>query len=232
MSNNRFLDAYKRASDIPLLVLSILFVGILVISNFHFDIAEQNQDLFSKMNLFIWLVFAADFALLLVSAESKKTFLKTHWIDLALVLLPFLRVLRIIRVGMLFFRKIDSFKNRFMISIPIYTVTSTLLFTILGASAVYDAEFTNENGNIKTPGDALWWAVVTVFTVGYGDKFPVTTEGRWYAAGLMICGIAVVGSVTATFASWLISQVREVESEQEKILEKLAAIEEGLNSKK
>lgn len=232
MAQKTFVDSYKKISDIPLLALSILFVAILILSNFHFEIAEKNEDLFSLLNLIIWVIFAVDFSVQFIASDSKRTFLKSHWVDLALVLLPFLRVLRIIRVGMLFFRKIDSFKNRFMISIPVYTVAVTIFFTALGASAVYDAEFANENANIKTPGDALWWAVVTVFTVGYGDKFPVSTEGRWYAVGLMICGIAVVGSVTATFASWLISQVRQVESDQEKILEKLNAIEASLDSNK
>lgn len=94
---------------------------------------------------------------------------------------------------------------------------------------MYDSEYLNNNSNIKTPSDAIWWAIVTIFTVGYGDKFPITAEGRLYATGLMICGIAVVGSVTATFATWLVSQVREVETEQKMIIDKLNEISQKLD---
>jgi voltage-gated potassium channel len=57
----------------------------------------------------------------------------------------------------------------------------------------------------------LWWALTTIATVGYGDRYPVTGQGRLVAAGLMVAGIAVLGVVTASIASWLIEKVREVE---------------------
>jgi voltage-gated potassium channel len=222
------LKQYEQFSEIPLLLLSVLFVVLIVTSNFHFDFVEGHKDLISALNLAIWLIFAADFIFLFFKSNDKKKYVTSHFLDLLLVILPFLRALRIVRVATLFFRKIDSLKTKFIISIPLYTFSSTLLFMVLGASAVYDAEYKVEAGNIKSPGDAIWWAVVTIFTVGYGDKFPVTSTGRWYAAGLMVCGIAVVGAVTATFASWLIGQVREVESDQEKILQKIGEIQKSL----
>jgi voltage-gated potassium channel len=229
LKKNNGFSRYQNIANIPLLVLSFIFVIIFVIGNFHLALAEDNLGLLNKLNWLIWAVFCIDYALMFILSENKSQFFRSHLVDLALVILPFLRVLRIIRVGMLFFRKIDAFKSKFIISIPLYTISSTILFSVLGASAVFDAEYQNDSANIKTPGDALWWAIVTVFTVGYGDKFPVTTEGRWYAVGLMACGIAVVGSVTATFASWLISQVREVESDQEKILQKIEEIQKKLD---
>ena len=57
----------------------------------------------------------------------------------------------------------------------------------------------------------MWWALATISTVGYGDMYPVTTVGRFVAAGLIVCGIGVLGVVTATFASWLIERVEDVE---------------------
>lgn len=59
----------------------------------------------------------------------------------------------------------------------------------------------------------MWWAVTTVTTVGYGDRYPITVEGRFVAVGLMISGIALIGVVTASFATWLIDRVRQVEAE-------------------
>ncbi len=77
----------------------------------------------------------------------------------------------------------------------------------LGSLAVLDAERSAPEANITSFGDALWWSATTVTTVGYGDRFPVTTEGRLVAVVLMLLGIAVVSSVTAAVASWFLSQV-------------------------
>jgi len=76
----------------------------------------------------------------------------------------------------------------------------------LGAIAVLDAEQDAADANITTFGDALWWACTTVTTVGYGDRYPVTLEGRAVAVVLMIIGIGVVGAVTASVATWLMSR--------------------------
>lgn len=83
----------------------------------------------------------------------------------------------------------------------------------LGALAILDAEQSADDANIVTLGDALWWATTTVTTVGYGDRFPVTTEGRFVALALMLVGIALIGSVTAAVAAWFISQVEAERAE-------------------
>jgi hypothetical protein len=81
------------------------------------------------------------------------------------------------------------------------------------ALAVLDAERGKPGANITTFGDAIWWAMTTITTVGYGDRYRTTAIGRLAAAGLMIGGIALLGVVTATLASWLIEQVAETEDE-------------------
>lgn len=78
--------------------------------------------------------------------------------------------------------------------------------------AVLDAERGRPGAIIVSFGDAVWWAVTTVTTVGYGDLYPVTTEGRLIAVGLMVAGIALIGVVTASVATWLIDRVRQVEA--------------------
>jgi voltage-gated potassium channel len=84
---------------------------------------------------------------------------------------------------------------------------------VCAALAVLDAERHVHGSNITTFGNALWWAIVTVTTVGYGDHFPVSIEGRFIAAGLMIGGVALIGVVTASFAAWFINRVRAEEEE-------------------
>lgn len=88
-----------------------------------------------------------------------------------------------------------------------YVVGTALAACGLGALAVLDAERGAPDANITTFGDALWWAATTVTTVGYGDRYPVTSTGRVIAVALMVVGIAVVGSVTAAVAAWLVANV-------------------------
>lgn len=94
-----------------------------------------------------------------------------------------------------------------------YVIGTAVAAVGLGALAMLDAEREARDANITTIGDALWWAATTVTTVGYGDRYPVTAEGRCVALALMLVGIAVVGSVTAAVAAWFVAQVqRESES--------------------
>jgi voltage-gated potassium channel len=89
----------------------------------------------------------------------------------------------------------------------VYTVGAALLVLLISALAVLDAE--QRQGTIDTFGEALWWAFVTMTTVGYGDFYPVTFMGRCVAAGLMVGGIALIGAVTATLASWIVEKVAD-----------------------
>lgn len=76
----------------------------------------------------------------------------------------------------------------------------------VAALAVYDAEL-DSGGPITTFGDAVWWGFETITTVGYGDYYPVTVTGRIVAVGLMVGGLALIGVVTATLASWIVQRV-------------------------
>lgn len=78
------------------------------------------------------------------------------------------------------------------------------MIVIMGA-AILDIERNAVGSNIHTPMDALWWGLVTITTIGYGDKFPVTTEGRLVAAVLIIFGVAMISTLTASFAAWILS---------------------------
>jgi voltage-gated potassium channel len=85
----------------------------------------------------------------------------------------------------------------------------------LAAIAVLDVERDAEGANITTFGDAVWWAATTVTTVGYGDRYPVTTEGRVIAVALMVAGIATVGAVMASIAAWMVAQVQQTDARDE-----------------
>lgn len=98
--------------------------------------------------------------------------------------------------------------------VGVYLFGSVTLIIFVGSVAALDAE-RGSSGPIQSFGEALWWSVTTISTVGYGDAYPVTTTGRFVAAGLMLAGIAVIGVVTAAFASWLVERVAQIEEDAE-----------------
>lgn len=203
------LTAYKRFSLFPLTLLSILFLFGYLVDSFRIQLAAVNENFFTNLNLIIWFVFAFDYFVMLYLSNDRVRFFRSHLFDLALVLIPHIRVLRALRILLLFERVIGGLKGKIYVSIPYYVAGAASLLILLAGGAIYQAESNIPESNIKTPGDALWWATVTVTTVGYGDRFPVSTEGRWIAVALMISGIAVVGSITASLAAWIVNKVNE-----------------------
>ncbi len=157
-----------------------------------------------------WVTFGIDYAARLGLSHDRWTFVRTHPLDLLVVALPLLRPLRLLRLITLL-----SVLNRYAGGgalrgrVVLYLVGSTVLLLIVAGLAVLDAERGAVGGNIETAGDAFWWAITTMTTVGYGDRFPVTGIGRLVGAGLMVAGIAVLGTVTATLASYIIDRVGE-----------------------
>jgi len=129
------------------------------------------------------------------------------------IALPILRPLRLLRLVMLLRvlnrRATNSLRGR----VITYVSGATVLIIGSAGLAVLDAERGHPGADINNYGDALWWAMTTIATVGYGDRYPVTGQGRFVAAGLMLAGIALLGVVTASIASWLIEKVREVEAD-------------------
>jgi len=97
--------------------------------------------------------------------------------------------------------------------VAIYVVGGASLLAFCAALAVLDAERRNHDASITDFGDAMWWAVTTMTTVGYGDEY-LPRPGRFVASVLMVAGIALLGTVTATLASWLVEQVSQTEDRE------------------
>ena len=157
-----------------------------------------------------WAMLAADYAVRFGLSSNRLGFLSKTPFDLIVVVLPLLRPLRLLRLVTLLNALNRYAGNSLRGKVGIYLVGSVSLIVFVASLAVLDAERSGD-GSIQSFGDALWWAITTITTVGYGDSFPVTTTGRFIAAGLMFAGIAVLGVVTASFASWLIERVTEIE---------------------
>jgi voltage-gated potassium channel len=177
-----------------------------------------------------WMLFVADYLVRLVLAESRRTFVVRHWLDLIVIALPLLRPLRLLRLIPLLSVINRRATTRLQGRVATYVVGGALLLAFVGALAELNAERDAPGATIVDFGDAIWWATTTMTTVGYGDTYPVTVVGRWVAAALMVGGVALLGTVTATFASWLVDRVSTVSSNEEELRATVARLEAKLDS--
>lgn len=159
-----------------------------------------------------WAVFVMDYLARFWLADDRKQWFRRHLIDLAIVVLPVLRPLRLVRLVILVSALQKAVGTAIRGKVLVYAATSTALLVYVASLAVLQAERDNPNASIASFGQAVWWAITTITTVGYGDEYPVTTTGRIVAALLMIGGISLLGAVTATFASWIVDRVAEDDS--------------------
>ena len=151
--------------------------------------------------LIIWIFFAIDYFARLSIAQDKKIFFRKNLLDLAAVALPFLPLLRAIRA--LAAVTVLSRRNRGSRSQQVTTSVVTLAFAtwFVAGLAVTESERHVDGANIQSAGDGWWWAITTMATVGYGDTYPVSTQGRIVGTALMIMGVALLGTITASIAS-------------------------------
>jgi voltage-gated potassium channel len=173
---------------------------------------SQTFDLLELVATIIYAIFVIDLALRVIAAGRELLtiagffkFLKENWLAIAATLLPAFRSLRVLRVllvlrGLGPFLKTRSSKVGMVVGVTLPIVLYT------AALSVYEAERYADGANITSFGEAVWWAFASVTTVGYGDRFPVTEDGRFVATFLMIIGIGLFSSLTALLAAWVMGQ--------------------------
>jgi len=181
-------------------------LGIVFLAGYAWPIINPNlsPSLHSLCNwtlFIIWIFFAIDYFARLSIAEDKKKFVRKNLLDLAAVALPFLPLLRAIRA--LAAVTVLSRRNRGSRSQQVTTSVVTLAFAtwFVAGLAVTEAERHVDGANIQGVGDGWWWAITTMATVGYGDTYPVSPQGRIVGMSLMIMGVALLGTITASIAS-------------------------------
>jgi len=201
------VERWERRSEVPLLLLAAAFLIAYAWPVLDPRIDPGWRQFLEAISWTVWIAFALDFAARLYLADDRGAYAWRHWYDVALIALPALRPLRLLRL-VAFVRILDrSASNTFAGRALVYVAGAAVAAVGMGALAVLDAEREATGANIVTFGDALWWACTTVTTVGYGDLYPVTTEGRIVAVVLMVIGIGVVGAVTAAVAAAILTRV-------------------------
>lgn len=221
---NSFVARHEVAWELGFAVLAIVFVMLGFVQS-----TPSNYEAIFAIEWTITIVFAAEFSIRLWAAGDRRRHFRAHAVDLISLIPPvrWLRPLRLVRL----LRLVRAFAgiSRALAAVPrfaahrglIWLVAAWLAVTILTAIAMYIAEH-DTNAAFDDPFDALWWGIVTLSTVGYGDVFPLTQEGRVAAMILMILGIGLFSAITASITSFFITSDRRGELAGE--LERLEAM--------
>ncbi|WP_246595398.1 potassium channel family protein [Actinoplanes auranticolor] len=201
------LNGWEHRTALPLTILSVLFLVVYAAPILEPGLDADWRRVCATANIVIWALLGVEYVVRLALARDRRRFARTHWFDLAVLLLPILRPLRALRLVVAI--KILNRRTEMLTRgrLAVYVAATTVLLVVVAALAVLDAERGVPDGTIATYPEALWWAVVTVTTVGYGDYSPVTVEGRLVALAMMIGGIGLIGFVTGSLASWIVDRI-------------------------
>ena len=231
----------ERWTELPLTVLALALIPI-VLGPYLLPLSPAIVDLFDQLDNIIWGVFAADLIAKVTIAPHRARYLRDHWPDLLLVVLPMLRPFRLLRSAtalqllaasrsLVAVSRVLAGIRRLLARRGIGYVLVSALITVIGAAILIAALEEKAPGTtIRTFGDGLWWAITTITTVGYGDTYPVTSAGRGVGIALMVLGIALFGVITAHLAAFFAeAQGDDLAAEVREMNERLRRIEEKLD---
>lgn len=230
--------------QIFIVILSV-YVLISLYLDFMFDLDNTDPKmagLIDNIDYIICIIFQGDFFYRLYKAPSKLRFLRWGWIDFVSSIPMFsafrvgkmvqsIRVLRLLRA----FRSVKvlgQYLLRNRSHNTFVTVAAISCFMALaGSMGILTIEKGAESGNIKNASDALWWSIVTITTVGYGDRYPVTDGGRIIAAILMTAGVGLFGTFTGFIASMFVEpDIKREENEVQGLTQQIKALREEIKA--
>jgi voltage-gated potassium channel len=199
------------------MVLGFAYLGIYSVQ----VLVEPPADIYASLELLaeiIFWIFAVDVVLRLIHAGPELLtwkgllgFVKENWLALMALLLPAFRSLRVLRV-IVVLRGLEPYLNTRSSRVGMIVGVTFPLILYTAALSIYEAERYADGSNIQSFGDAVWWSIASVTTVGYGDKFPVTADGRVIATFLMVIGIGLFSALTALLAAWVMGDRKKEES--------------------
>jgi voltage-gated potassium channel len=203
----------QKSMDIALMVFGFVYLAI-----YSFEVlAKPDQALMQVVKFVsegIFVLFALDLFLRLflsrkelLSLSSWGLFLKTNWLSLLALAAPMLRSLALLRF-LVVLRGIAPFIQSRVSRLVFYIGVAFPLVIYTASIAVLEAEQGSQDATITSFSDALWWSLVTVTTVGFGDEYPVTAQGRLVGSVLIFVGIGLFSTFTALIASWVLDDKR------------------------
>ena len=235
-------ERFSRAVDGPMMILALAMIPLIVVP-LIMDLSPGMDRTLVAIDYLIWAAFTVEYVVKLCLAPDRWRFVKANIPDLVIVVVPMLRPLRILRgarlLRLLRLARLVAFAVEGLHEVRdvlrrrglSWVLLIALALNLIAAALVLSFERDTPNGNIHSYPDALWWAVTTITTVGYGDRFPMSPAGRGVAVVLMVSGIALFGVITASIAAYFVEQNAEQDdlaSRLDRILERLDTIEAGL----
>ena len=210
------VDRIEQVTKYPMAVLGLawLALAIVVLST---DVDSSASTLLVGSFFALWVIMLVEYLVRLVVTPDRPGYVRRRWVEPATVLLPPLQgwhVVGIEKVSLLLHEgelRVEAvLKHHSLFRVLIAAVVTLFV----GAWLVLLFEEKAKGSNIHNYPDALWWAIVTVTTVGYGDRYPVTEGGRVVAAILMLVGIGLIGVLTATVASVFVKEHTDANKEE------------------
>lgn len=224
-----------------MLVLCLFALGQLGVQAV-FRLEPNTRAILEYADLMVCIIFFIDFLVTLARSPDRFRYFRTWgWIDL-LSSIPtidlarwgrFARVLQIFRVlrALRAARTLSVLILKHRAENTFLAVSLVALLILVSCSIAVLYFETDPASNIKTAEDAAWWAVTTMTTVGYGDRVPVTTEGRAVAILLMAAGVGLFGTLSGILAAWLLGPSRAVEAEKlENLAREIAALRAAIET--
>lgn len=240
-------ERLDRLLALPMLVLTLIFIVALVLPVLNPHLSPQVRAALAAIDLGIWAAFLVEYLARLFVAPDRLAFLRHNIFDLLIVVIPVLRplralrsirLIRVARLGLLTSasgRAVTESRLRLASRAALMAVGTAGILIFAAAVMELDVERTAARATITTFPDALWWAVSTVTTVGYGDHFPVTAAGRAVGVVLMFAGVGLLGVITASVAAWFVTFGREEHEKQQAaalsdLAAKVAALREAVSA--
>ncbi len=214
MSSLSRQQRWERRAEWPLASVAVAFLiafSVQVLAQPHGFTAS----LLNWIMVALYVAFGIDYLVRLILADQRTRWFFRNLPDLAIIALPFLRPLRVLRLVVLVEVMEKLFGDALRGRIVTYTAFSGVLLIYAASLGVLDAERVTPQANIKNFGDAVWWAITTLTTVGYGDYHPITAMGRVIAVLLMLGGISLIGIITATVATWIVRRIADVDAAEQ-----------------
>jgi voltage-gated potassium channel len=220
MTGTAVVRAHGNAYEIFILVLTVMSLAVMALG--LLPLSQPTLDALRFFDNLMCFIFLADFAYNLSGSRPRSEYFihRRGWLDLlgsipSLGILPFSGLFRLARLSRLarILRLLRGQNRRELVHDIVQNrgqyalfVTLMLVMLVLTTSSVLIVQFESQDpdANIATGGDALWWAFVTITTVGYGDRYPVTMLGRATAVAVMFAGIGVIGALASILASILV----------------------------
>jgi voltage-gated potassium channel len=224
------LAAFKRISAAPTLVLAAAMLGSLV-GPLILHLPPDAERTWNAVGWGAFTLFTLEFTTRWYLARRRGKFLKSNALDIAIIVLGapsllvhdegeiFIRAARAVLLVLEIGKDIRHFSRAR--NFP-YVIAVVSLAVIVCGSLEYHFESGIKGANVMTPGDGLWWAITTLTTVGYGDRYPITDAGRIIAVVLMVIGLAFTGVISAVFTSMILRK------DEADVLAEAAALEARL----